>query len=84
MINETAVLATFTSRHMGEVARSYLAEAGVPADLFSDSAAPGRSPDVIRPARLVVPRRYVARAREVLNGVYGEALQDAPGTLSAH
>lgn len=84
MSNDTAVLATFTSRHMGRVAQGYLADAGVPADLRSDDAADTAStPDVIRPARLVVPTRYVGRAREILNRAYARSLQPAQGSRSA-
>ena len=84
MNNDTAVLATFTSRHMGEVAKGYLEDAGVPAALFTDDAG-GMEPPLtfIRPARLVVPTQHVSRARAVLTRVYGKALEGASSSPAA-
>lgn len=78
MNNDTTVLATFTSRHMGEVAKGYLEDAGVPAALFTDDAG-GMEPPLtfIRPARLVVPTRFVSQARDVMTRVYGKSLEQA-------
>lgn len=78
MNNDTAVLATFTSRHMGEVAKGYLEDAGVPSALFSDDSGAVEPPlTFIRPARLVVANQHVSRARDVLTRVYGKSLEQA-------
>lgn len=78
MNNDTAVLATFTSRHMGEVAKGHLEEAGVPAALLSDDAG-GMEPPLtfIRPARLIVANQHMSQARDVLTRVYGRSLEQA-------
>ncbi len=75
--DDTTVLATFTSRHMGETAQGFLLDAGVPAALFTDDAG-GMEPPLafIRPARLVVRTEHVAKAREVLARVYGRPIEE--------
>lgn len=84
MNNDFSVLATFTSRDMGEVAKGYLDDAGVPAALFTDDAG-GMEPPLmfIRPARLVVPTKHVSRARDVLTRVYGRSLEEAGSATPA-
>jgi len=82
--NDSAVLATFTSRHMGEVAKGYLEDAGVPAALLSDDTRGVEPPlTFIRPARLVVANRHVSQARDVLTRVYGKSLDQAESPLPA-
>jgi hypothetical protein len=65
--DDTVVVAEFTYRHQGEVAQGFLQNAGIPAALFGDDAG-GMEPQLmfVRPARLVVPAPFEARAREVL------------------
>lgn len=72
--NDTAVLATFTSRNMGEVAKEYLDDAGVPSALVSDDGDTEPPQTFMRPSRLVVANENVSRAREILTGAYGRSL----------
>lgn len=70
MSGETAVVATYPYRHQAELARGYLEDAGLEAALFIDDA--GGSVEGMaftRPARLIVRRADIERAREVLDRV---------------
>ena len=75
-MSQTIVIALFSSRHEGELARGFLDQARVPAALLVDDAG-GSEPQLtfVRPARLMVRREDHDLARDVLTEAgYGDVL----------
>lgn len=69
MSSDTVVVARFHYRHQAELAHGYLEDAGIPSGLFIDDAG-GMEVGLAfaNPARLVVHRKFLAEARDILEG----------------